>query len=344
MNFMNYDIELERYEKNPILKPRGHDWEALEVFNPAAVYINGKIHVLYRAVGDYKNYVSRFGHTVFDKDLNILERDEKPCFEPDMKIWWERSVEDPRITEIEGELYMTYVVTPTPAPPRKVRSRLKIPDPEESITRIGLAKIDKDFRNFTRLGIITPLEADERDTVLFPERINGKLAILHRPSRWIGANYGLKRPGIWFAYLNEEYWMSFDHKLVMGPQEVWESYKVGPGCPPIKTEKGWLLIYHGVDDDRKYRAGAVLLDLKEPWRVIARTKEPFMIPEKSYEIEGDVPEVVFPEGAVIIDNDLLIFYGGADKVCCAARMNLNKFVNYLSLEKFISVSRPAEPG
>ncbi len=324
-------MKITRYEKNPIIAPRGDDWEALETFNPAAVYVDGKIHVLYRAVGDYQNYVSRFGHAVFDRELNLIERDDKPFFEPNARIWWERSVEDARITEIDGELYMTYVVTITPAPPEKVRLRLSIPNPPQVITRIGLAKVSKDFKKFTRFGTITPQDADERDTVLFPQRINGKIAALHRPSRWIGPDYGPKRPGIWFAYLDEQNWTMFDHKFMMESKEVWQSYKIGPGCPPIKTEKGWLLLFHGVDNEREYRAGVALLDLNEPWKVIARTKDPIMVPEETYEMEGDVPNVVFPEGAVVINGELLIFYGGADKVCCVAKVKLNELVNELFL-------------
>ena len=321
-------MKLVRCSQNPVLKPKGYDWESVAVFNPAAAYVDGKIHLLYRAVGDYWNYVSCFGHAVFDQGLNLIERDPEPCLGPDMRIW-EVSVEDTRLTEIEGELFMTYVITPTPAPPGKVRVRLGIPKREMAITKIGLAKVSRDFKRFERLGIITPYDADERDTVLFPERINGRYAALHRPSNWIGPEYGTERPGIWFAYLDDLPGRMYGHRLVMVPQEPWESYKIGPGAPPIETEEGWLLIYHGVDVERVYRAGAALLDLEEPWRVIARTKEPILVPEEPYELEGDMPRVVFPEGAVVIGEELLVFYGAADKVCCAAKVTLRDFLEWL---------------
>ncbi len=315
-----------RHERNPILEPRGFDWEGAAVFNPAAIYIDGKIHLLYRAVWDYWNYASSLGHAIFDENLNLLERSPEPVFGPDMRIW-ENSVEDARLVEIEGELFMTYVITPTPFPPGGVRVRLGIPKREMAITKIGLARVSRDFRRFERLGIVTPWDADERDTVLFPERIQGKYAVLHRPSNWIGPEYGTERPGIWFAFLDDlPGGRMYGHRLVMAPREPWESYKIGPGAPPIRTDEGWLLIYHGVDWERIYRAGAALLDPDEPWKVIARTREPILVPEEPYELEGDMPRVVFPEGAVVIGEELFVFYGAADKVCCVAKTPLKAFL------------------
>jgi len=113
----------------------------------------------------------------------------------------------------------------------------------------------------------------------------------------------------------------------MKPEEDWEAKKIGAGPPPIETEKGWLLIYHGVDENEVYRAGAALLDLKEPWKVIARLPEPILEPEKHYEKVGDVPNVVFPEGAVLIGDELIVFYGAADKYCCAASINIDELLN-----------------
>lgn len=319
--------ELKRYEKNPILLPRGDDWESIAVFNPAAVYWNNEIHLLYRAVGDYWKYVSRLGHAVFDANLKLKKRFDQPCFGPDLKLW-EPSIEDPRFTELEGKLYLTYVVTMKPGPPGPVRIRLGLPRQERCYARTALAAV-KDFNNFTRMGIITPYETHARDTVIFPEKIEGKYAVLHRPANWIGARYGTDRPGTWFAYLDRINGKMFGHKLLMKPEEHWESTKIGPGPPPIKTEKGWLLIYHGVDANHVYRAGVVLLDLEQPWKVIARSRQPILEPERDYERIGDTPNVVFPEGAVRIGDELLVFYGGADRVCCAATVDLNELVNYL---------------
>ncbi|TFB11202.1 glycosidase [Candidatus Marinimicrobia bacterium MT.SAG.2] len=325
-------MKLKRFIGNPILEPRGDDWESVAVFNPSAVYKDGKIHLYYRAVGEYHPYTSRLGYAVFDKDLNLLERQSEPAMIPDAKMW-ERSLEDPRVTEIEGDLYLTYITTPTPSPPSAVRKRLGIPMPEHSAhPRTALAKIKK-FNEFERYGIITPYGADERDVVLFPEKIGGKYAMLDRPANWVGEEYGTSGPSIWFATTDSIGQKITDHKLVMKAEAEWEGNKLGAGPPPIRTESGWLLIYHGVDDSKVYRAGAALLDLEEPWNVIARTGESVFEPVEDYEKYGDVPNVVFPEGMVVVDETLIVFYGAADKVCCAASVNLDEFIKDLLSER-----------
>ena len=324
-------MNLKRYEGNPIIEPRGDDWEAVATFNCAVLYKDGKIHVLYRAVGDYVHYASHLGYAAFDENMNLLERPEVPVFGPHLKLW-EMSIEDPRLTEIEGQVYMTYVITPTPAPPGGVRIKLGIPKPMQAAPRTALARV-KDFLEFTRMGVITPYDADERDVVLFPEKIQGRYAAIHRPSNWIGPGYPVERPSIWFAFLDGLPGRMYDHKVIMEPEQPWEGKKIGAGPPPIKTDAGWLLIYHGVDPDRVYRAGAALLDLEEPWKVIARTPQPILEPEEEYEREGDVPNVVFPEGAMVIGDELVVFYGGADKVCCAARVRLDELVNDLVAQR-----------
>ena len=107
---------------------------------------------------------------------------------------------------------------------------------------------------------------------------------------------------------------TLDEHVVMRSEFWWEAEKVGAGPTPIETPEGWLLIYHGVDDQHRYRVGLALLDLEDPKRVIARTSEPVMEPETEYELYGDVNNVVFAEGAVVIDGVLYLYYGGADKV------------------------------
>ena len=320
-------MKLNRHIANPILEPRGDDWESVAVFNPAAIYKDGRIHLFYRAVGDYTLYASMLGHAIFDSDLNLIERDSEPWMIPDWKMW-EKSVEDPRVTEIDGELYLTYVATPSPSPPGAVRRRLGIPKPESAHPRTALAKVN-DLIEFERMGIITPYGADERDVVLFPEKIDGHYAVIHRPANWVGPEYNTSGPAIWFAFMENLDQKMFHHKLVMTAKAEWEGNKVGAGPPPVKTDNGWLLFYHGVDKNSVYRGGAVLLDLKEPWKVLARTSDPILEPEEEFEINGDVPNVVFPEGVVRIDNSLIIFYGAADKVCCAARVDIDEFTSDL---------------
>lgn len=320
-------MKLLRYKGNPILEPTGNEWESIAVFNPTAVYKVDKIHLLYRAVGDYKDYISRIGHAIFNKNLKLEKRFSEPCFGPNLDLW-EISIEDPRLVEIQNELYLTYVITPTPSPPGAVRRRLGIPKPQCAFPRTALAKI-KDFKKFDRLGVISPYHAHERDVVLFPDKVNGRYAVLHRARNWIGSSYSAEKPSIWFAFLDGLTGKMYGHKLVIIPEKSWEAVKIGAGPSPIKTNYGWLLLYHGVGQDHTYRAGAALLDLKEPWKVIARTPDPILEPEEPYEREGDVPNVVFPEGMVVIDDELIVFYGAADKVCCVATINMSKILSYL---------------
>jgi len=322
-------MKLRRSGRNPILKPRGDDWEALAVFNCAAIERGSRIYLLYRAVGEYREYVSRLGYAVLDRELNLVERSSEPVFGPDVRLW-ELSIEDPRLVEVEeeGEVYMTYVTTPTPAPPAAVRLRLGLPKPQQAHPRAAVARL-RGFWEFERLGVITPYDAEERDVVLFPKKFDGRFAVLHRPANWVGSGYPVSAPSIWFAWLDGIPGVMHGHRVVMEPEEEWEASKIGAGPPPIETEEGWLLIYHGVDENNVYRAGAALLDPREPWKVIARTREPILEPEEEYEREGDVPNVVFPEGAVVLDGELLVFYGAADKVCCVASATLNEILDAL---------------
>lgn len=323
---------LQRHEDNPLVAPRGDGWESGATFNPAAVAVDGRIHLLYRAVGEHRRYVSRQGYASFDADLKPRERREKPVFGPDIRLW-EMSVEDARLTELEGALYMTYSIIATPVPPPALRRRLGVPEPAMSFFRTALARVtglgEPTGPRFLRLGVITPYHASDKDVVLFPERVKGRYAVLHRPANWIGPGYPAARPSIWFAFLDGLPGRMYGHRVVMQPREDWEAKKLGAGPPPIRTEAGWLLIYHGVDWDHIYRAGAALLDPDEPWRVIARTRDPILEPEEPYEVEGDVPNVVFPEGAVVMGKELWVFYGGADKVCCVAKAPLDALLDRL---------------
>ena len=325
-------MKLRRYEDNPILEPRGDDWESIEVFNPAATYIDGEIHLLYRATGEYTRYISRIGHAIFDENLALVERSDEPCFTPDLELW-EMSVEDARFTSLEGRLYMTYVITPMPCPPSPVRRRIGLPPVPQARTRIALAEVTcKSGRlDFQRLGVITPYTANERDTVLFPEKLGGRYAALHRPSNWIGPGYSTDIPGIWFAYLDDLPGRMYRHRLVMKPEQRWECTKIGAGPPPVKTDKGWLLIYHGRDANLSYRAGAALLDLEEPWKVIARSPEPILEPEKEYERVGDVADVVFPCGLVVDQNsgEVRLYYGAADTTIGLARGSIRELLDWL---------------
>ena len=128
---------------------------------------------------------------------------------------------------------------------------------------------------------------------------------------------------------SKNYLKRIQANVIMKPERKWEEKKVGIGPPPIRTDAGWLVIYHGVDSNTVYRAGAALLDLENPCRVIARTSEPILEPEEDYERIGVVPNVVFPEGAVVMNDELRVFYGGADRVCCVASVPMKLLMESL---------------
>jgi beta-1,2-mannobiose phosphorylase / 1,2-beta-oligomannan phosphorylase len=314
------DRILKRYDKNPVLIPNESNWwESKAVFNCATLYDGDKVHMLYRAVGEYENYISRIGYA-YSKDGFYFTRRDEIAISP-TEEYEKYGIEDPRIVEIDHQAYISYVILSG-----YVRDR--------PLASTALATTT-DYIDYTRLGIITSKESDNKDVVLFPEKINEKLSngeekmtyfFLHRPSSWIGSAYGVDRPSIWLGEGSSL--TNFEkHTLLLKPEEKWESLKVGAGTPPIKTKHGWLVIYHGVSNDRVYSAGAAILDLKEPGKVVGRTKKPILEPEATYERHGDVDNVVFPTGASVIDGKLFVYYGGADKVCCLATADLNELVD-----------------
>jgi predicted GH43/DUF377 family glycosyl hydrolase len=205
-----------------------------------------------------------------------------------------------------------------------------IPPLGESYT--GLLR-SPDLRRFESLGLITPEGVDDRDGVLFPQKVGGRYLMMHRPSTWTGPEYGTEKPGIWLAWSDDlatwDYGEPGEH-LLMTPRAEWEGAKIGAGPPPVRTEEGWLVIYHGVDERYVYRVGAVLLDLEDPMRVIGRSEAPLMEPERTWEKQGVIPNVVFPTAAVPgRDGELLIYYGGADRVVGLATADLGRLLDHL---------------
>jgi predicted GH43/DUF377 family glycosyl hydrolase len=315
---------LERYKKNPILVPNGLVWwESKAVFNCGVLFDGDKIHMLYRAVGEYEKYISRIGYasSIDGYDFN---RSKETALAPDEE-YEKYGIEDPRIVEIDHQTYVSYVVLSNYVSQRPIAST-------------ALATTT-DFTNYKRLGIITSKGSDNKDVVLFPQNMSRQTSnttdsnvitylFLHRPSTWIGSKYGVDRPSIWLGEGNSL--TKFEkHTLLIKPEQRWEMLKVGAGPPPIKTRRGWLLIYHGVDSNHVYRAGAALLDLSDPSKVLGRTRDPILEPNEPYEKNGDVNNVVFPTGTCVMDGKLFVYYGAADKVCCVATADLENLVDHV---------------
>ena len=205
-------------------------------------------------------------------------------------------VEDPRITPIDGRYYVSYVAVSKHGPASSLASTT-------------------DFRTFERHGVVFCPE--NKDVVLFPNRIGGRFAALHRPV----CRMPFTRPEMWVARSPDLiHWGGHVPLEVSGG--AWQSGRVGAGAPPILVEEGWLAIYHGnrrpalPGDVGIYYGGALLLDRDDPSRIVKRTPEPFFVPETDFEVRGFVPNVVFPTGVVREGDSLLVYYGAADS--CAA--------------------------
>ncbi len=346
---------LERFKGNPILEPDpGHWWESKAAFNPAAVYEGGKVHILYRAIGDSDESV--LGYASSTDGFHIDERLNKPVFcsqcegsglvpssvsNHDTRYVFldgeEEKVaevdyasggggaggcEDPRLTRIGDRVYMTYVSYDGCSPPRVALTSIHISD---FLARKWL---------WERPVLISPPGVVDKNACILPEKIYSKYVIFHRIF-----------PDILIDFVDD---LNFDGKTrwLRGEYKVrpraayWDSRKVGAGPPPIKTKDGWLLIYQAVGerDLGRYKIGAMLLDLKDPTRVLFRSDTPVLEPQARYENEGWKAGVVYPCGAVVIKDRLLVYYGGADKVTCVASARLEDFVNQL-----VSTPAPGSP-
>lgn len=297
---------IKRYEKNPILTKEDIPYEVATVHNAGVTKYNNKYIMLFRS--HLTSGRSIIGKAVSDDGFNFTV-EPKPFMTPAtkglFKEYEEYGVEDPRITFIEGEYLITY----------SAYSRHGV--------RIALAKT-RDFKTIERFSLIT--EADYRNTVIFPEKINGLYVRLDRPHSEIAPW------SIWISYSPDlRYWG--DAKLIMKPlQYHWDEMKIGPGAPPIKTKKGWLNIYHGVFPTMAgsvYRLGVALHDLKDPSKIIAVGDHWLLQPEEVYEITGYVPNVVFSCAAVPEKNgEIKIYWGGADTVMCVGTAKIDDLVEH----------------
>jgi beta-1,2-mannobiose phosphorylase / 1,2-beta-oligomannan phosphorylase len=331
----NMQLSLERFKGNPILKSdMKHQWETKAVFNPAAIYDGGRVHILYRAIGE--SDVSVLGYASSSDGVHFDERLDKPVYmprEPFEGVNTSHSCvfkptslyvsggggmggcEDPRLTRIGERVYMTYVAYDGHSHPRVALSSIQID-----------AFLDKQW-NWQKPVLISPPHIVDKNACILPEKIDGKYVIFHRvfPNILIDFVDNLDFDG-------KTRWLQGQFKIpTRALSSDWDNLKVGCGPPPIKTKEGWLLIYHAVSsfDESRYKIGAMLLDLKDPTKVLARTRVPILEPTTAYENEGWKSGVVYPCGAVIIDDRLFVYYGGADTVVCVASVKLEPFLEQL---------------
>jgi len=298
------EFRLQRYPQ-PILMPDPtSEWECYNVFNPGVIYHNGLFHMFYRAQG--LDWVSRIGYAV-SEDAIHWNRLRRPILYP-LEPWESLGVEDPRVVEIEGEFYMTYTAF----------GRLGFGAAIAGGSVTPMIAKSTNLISWKRIGPVVRGE-DNKDHVLFPRRIGGAFALLLRP-----------RPEIWIAYSNDlKTWPKERMKKVFGPRPGnWDGVAVGANGVPIETEEGWLLLYHGYDENRVYRFGVALLDLDDPSKVIHRPKDPIFWPEEIWELRGDVPRVVFSCANIVVNRTLYVFYGGGDHVIGLATASFSELLDY----------------
>jgi len=319
-----------RYEHNPVLTSQEVPYASTLVFNAGVIKWKGQYVMVFR--NDY-NHVrqARFEGTnigiCFSPDGIHWEVSPKVCFDIrdkaleakfDVPAGEITRCYDPRLTVIEDEVYMTFAV-----------------DTKHGL-RGGIAKTT-DFENWEILSLTVP---DNRNMVLFPEKINGKYVRLERPMPVYSR--GRDRFDMWMSESPDMiYWGNA--KLVSAVEDFnYTNDKVGPGAPPVKTDKGWLVFTHGVDIDsergkngwedtwkKRYCAGMVLLDLQDPSKVIGVYRDPLLAPETEYEaVDGFRTNVIFPTGAILEDDGTVkVYYGAADTVIALATADVNELVN-----------------
>lgn len=338
-----FGLVLQRLAQNPILRPITHHfWESKQVFNPAAVYEAGKVHLVYRAIGD--NDTSMLGYAATQDGYTVSDRSKVPAFVPTdpfaQSVFGSASAgvpayspymsgggayggsEDPRITKIGDRMYLTYIAYDGGAPPRV------------ALTSIAVDDFLQQRWNWERPVLISKPGVVDKNACILPEKIDGKYVIFHRiyPDILVDFVDSLEFDGS--RFLQGEYSIS--------PRpNYWDSRKVGIGPTPVKTQDGWLTIYHAVgeQDSGRYKIGAMLLDSGNPTKVIARSRNPILEPDATYENEGFKPGVAYPCGAAVVGDTFFVYYGGADQVVCAAKANLRSFLYDLRFEQNAHLSR-----
>ncbi|QES90915.1 pesticidal protein Cry7Aa [Rhizosphaericola mali] len=325
------------------------DFESKGVLNPAVIEDGNIVHLFYRAVDN--DHVSRIGHSLLSGPLTVTSRNERPVLVPEFD-YESRGMEDPRISMVDGKYYLNTAF--------------------DGVNAMGALATSTDLSHFDKKGVIVPQigfrefcrltdfsdrlsckysrwnrhgersAQNNKDALLwgknlvfFPRKINGKLYFLHRikPEIQIASVSELSQ-------LNNSYWTDyfsdFSKHIVLSPRFAHESSYVGAGCPPIETEQGWILIYHGVEERNGsyiYSACVAMLDLKKPEIEMARLPYPLFSPDVSWEQHGEINNVCFPTGCLLSEDTLYIYYGAADEQIACASVTLSLLISELNQYK-----------
>lgn len=332
-------IRLTRAHANPIIEPRLYSWESKATFNPAAFILNDTVHIVYRAIGDEDisvlGYASSYnGYHIQDRPTHLVYRRFLSYFKTGDPInyssggGWSGGCEDPRITVIDGSIYMLFNAFDG-------WGSLRV-----GVTSMKLEDFNKRKWNWSETILVSKEGERHKNWVLFPEKIKGKFAILHNlhtddPSR-IRIEYLDSLEEKDFKNANFE---SPDPNALPNKLISWHTRMRSVGPPPIKTDLGWLILYHATDEKEssRYKLGAMITDINDPTKVLYRSKGPILEPDEHYENNGWKPGIVYSCGAVVKDGRLFVYYGGADKFVCVASIKLSELVDHLKNHKVIKL-------
>ena len=313
-----------RYKGNPIITGYSFPEAVTAVLNPAAAMYDGQTLLLLRV--EDGGGISRLVVARSPDGFTGWEIDTERGLSPDPERFEEHwGIEDPRITKIGDEYLIVYTGFSQGGP-------------------LVCLAATRDFVTFERRGVLHPPE--DKDAALFPERFQGLWALIHRPAP---ATFGLST-NMWISFSPDlRYWGDAQVVLPARRGGWWDANKVGPGPPPLLTERGWLICYHGVKTTASgsiYRLGLALLDRDEPAKVLLRGREWVFGPDAPYECSGDVPGVVFPCGWLLDDDGdtVRMYYGGADKVVAVATASLRKLLHHLEHHASDGTDEAVDPG
>jgi predicted GH43/DUF377 family glycosyl hydrolase len=329
-----------------LLQKRDLDFEIMGVLNPAVIMADGVIHLFYRAVA--RNNYSTIGYCRLSGPLTVAERNNHPVLFPEHE-YEKNGIEDPRIVRIDGRYYLSYTAY-------------------DGINALSALATSADLVDWTKRGLIAPLITVEefqdileknvdlnakynrynidarknhieenvwiwdKNLVFFPRKINNRLFFLHRIKPDIQIVSGINdisdlTPEFW-----KNYFKDFDQHILLAPKHDHEISYIGAGAPPIETPIGWLLIYHTVHDTMEgyvYCCSAALLDLDDPTVELSRLPYPLFFPEEDYELTGEVNNVCFPSGTLVLEDRLFIYYGAADSSIAVASLSMSELLKEL---------------
>jgi predicted GH43/DUF377 family glycosyl hydrolase len=323
---------LSRFEGNPIISPNPkNEWECWQTFNPGAIVLNNKIHLLYRAIGN--DEISRFGYANSKDGFHIDERLSYPVYQhpsnnkSTFSIYsytsggsW-NGAEDPRITRVEDEnrLYVTYTACD---------DGLRV-----ALTSIKISDFLNKKWNWAKPVMISPPGEVNKNWVIFPKKINGKYAILHSITPKILVSYFDKLYFDGSTFINSNY----SSKLLLPKiscrkrryeKEIPEIWIKGAGPTPIETKYGWLIFFHTIENG-KYAIRAMITKLNQPESIVCISNSAVLKPEYPYEMHGFKPEIVYINGAVVKNNLLILYYGASDNYVCVASAPFDEFLEDL---------------